>query len=540
MRDDAAGMNLLELAHPELALLAVVAILAIVATAAQKSKLPYPIYLLLVGVGIGFIPGVPEIEIEPELIFLVFLPPLVYAAGYFTSLRELRRNLRAVSLLAIGLVAATMLTVAVVAHALVPGMPWAVAFVLGAIVSPTDTVAAAAVLERLKVPRRIKHITEGESLLNDGTGLVLFSVAVGVVVSGDFSAGDAAFKFVVNIIGGLAVGVGVGFVYAALRRFNQHGPTDVLLSVLAGYAAYMPAELLHVSGVLATAACSIWLGWRTPKIVRDPETRIQINAVWVNVNYAINTILFLLVGLQLPRILDQLGAGNGRFWLDAVLIGLVVIVTRLVWVFPATWIPRRLSARIREDEETPSWRNVFLVGWIGMRGSVTLAAALAIPLTVNSGADFPMRDLVIFFAFGTILMTLVVQGLTLPKVIAVLKPAHDNDFFERAEAYARLKAAQAAITAIEAVNGEEWAREDTIERMRGMYEYRIRRQGARLDDDDDTTEYEERTRDYKRLVAIAHQAEREVLYTLRDSSTISDEVVDVINRDLDYEDVRML
>ncbi|MBC7460282.1 MAG: Na+/H+ antiporter [Thermoleophilia bacterium] len=532
-------MNLLELAHPELALLAVVAILAIVATAAQKSKLPYPIYLLLVGVGIGFIPGVPQVKVEPDLIFLVFLPPLVYAAGYFTSLRELRRNIRSVSLLAIGLVAATMVTVALVAHALVPGMPWAVAFVLGAIVSPTDTVAAAAVLDRLNVPRRIRHITEGESLLNDGTGLVLFSVAVGVVVSGDFSAGDAAITFALNIVGGLAVGVGVGYVYAALRRYNTHGPTDVLLSVLAGYSAYMPAEALHVSGVLATAACAIWLGWRTPQIVRDPETRIQINAVWVNATYAINTILFLLIGLQLPRTLDQLGAGSTRFWVDAVVIGLVVIATRLIWVFPATWVPRRLSKRIRDEEEMPPWRNVFLVGWIGMRGSVTLAAALAIPLTVDSGADFPLRDLVIFFAFGTILMTLVVQGLTLPKVIAVLKPVHDNDFFERAEAYARLKAAQAAIAALDEVVGEDWARDDTVERMRGMYEYRMRRQGARLDDEVDSSGYEERTRDYKRLVAIAHQAEREVLYTLRNSHTISDEVVDAINRDLDYEDVRL-
>ena len=531
-------MRLFDVTHPELLLLVIVVVLGLVATLAQRSRLPYPIYLLLVGVGIGFVPGVPLIEVDPELIFLVFLPPLVYAAAYFTSLRELRRNLRAVSLLAVGLVAATMLTVAFVAHALVPGMPWAVAFVLGAVVSPTDTVAAAAILDRLHVPRRIKHITEGESLLNDGTGLVLFSVAVTAVVTGHFSAAHASGLFVLNIVGGLLVGVAVGFVASALRRWNQHGQTDVLLSVLSGYAAYMPAEALHVSGILATAACGIWLGWRTPKIVRDPETRLQINAVWVNVSYAINTILFLLVGLQLPSILDRLGGNQLRWWGDALVLGVVVIATRLIWIFPATWIPRLTSARIRESEPAPSWRNVALLAWIGMRGSITLAAALAIPLTIDGGARFPMRDLVIFFAFGTILMTLVVQGLTLPTAIRILEPVHD-DYFERAEAWARMRAADAAIEALDAVAGESWARPDSVERLRSLYQYRLKTLGARLDDDVDSTPFEQRSRDWKRLLKTAHDAEREVLLTLRDTNTISDEVVDAVNRDLDYEDARL-
>ncbi|MCW2949758.1 MAG: Na+/H+ antiporter [Thermoleophilia bacterium] len=538
MHQNTVRMPLLDVEHPELVLLAIVAVLAIVATLAQRSKLPYPIYLVLVGAGIGFVPLMPEVQVPPDVIFLLFLPPLVYAAAYFTSLRELRRNIRPVSLLAIGLVAATMLTVALVAHAMVAGMPWPVAFVLGAIVSPTDTVAAIAVLDRLHVPRRIKHITEGESLLNDGTGLVLFSVAVTSVVSGNFSLADAGFRFAANIVGGLAVGAVVGMVFTALRRFNEHGQTDVLLSLLAGYAAYLPAESLHVSGVLAAAACGIWLGWRTPTIVRDPETRLQINAVWVNVSYAFITILFLLVGVQLTGILHHLDGQSGRIWLDAVVIGAIVIVTRLVWVFPGTYLPRALSRRIREQEPSVSWRNVLLVGWIGMRGSITLAAALAVPLVVHGGAPFPMRDLLIFFAFGTILMTLVVQGLTLPWAIKTLNPVHD-DYFERAEAYARLKAAEAALVAIDHVAPEAWARDDSVERLRALYRYRIKTLGARLDDSIDSAPFEARSRDWKRLLSTAHEAERAVLLTLRDTDTISDEVVDAINRDLDYEDARL-
>ena len=513
--------------------------LGVIAWVAQRSRVPYPIFLVLAGVAVGFIPGVPVIELDPDLVFVVFLPPLIYAAAYFTSLREFRANAVSISILALGLVVATMVTVAVVAHELVDGMTWPVAFVLGAIVSPTDPVAGTAVLERFRVPRRVSHIVEGESLVNDGSGIVLYRVAVAAVVSGSFSMLDASVEFIASCVGGVAIGVAVGAAWTWLRRRNSHGPTDVLLSLLAGYVADLPAEALHVSGVLATATTSIWLGWRTPTIVRDAETRLQIAGVWTNASFVINTVLFLLVGLQVRPILERIeGIGLGTLLGWGVAIGVTVMVTRLVFAFAMTALRRLVLPVLSPGTRLPAWRGTALVGWIGMRGAVSLAAALALPATVADGSAFPQRDLLVFLAFCVIVLTMVVQGLTLGLVVEALD-MDDDDVLQRSEAHARTVAAYAAIARLDELRGCSWIHDQALERLRSLHEYRARRFEARALSTEEAHGYDERAESWVRIVRELHEAQRAAILRLRDEGTISDEVMELVQRDLDLEDMRL-
>jgi CPA1 family monovalent cation:H+ antiporter len=522
----------------EWVLAASAAVLGFLAWFAQRSRIPYPIFLVLAGLGIGFVPGVPTFQLDPDVVFLVFLPPLIYAAAYFTSLRELRANARPISFLALGLVLATMATVAVVAHALVGGMPWSVAFVLGAIVSPTDPVAGTAVLERFRVPRRVTHIVEGESLINDGSGIVLYRVAVAAVVSGSFSVLHAGVEFVASVTGGVAVGIVVGVAWTWLRRRNTHGPTDVLLSLLAGYVAYLPAEALHVSGVLAAATTSIWLGWRTPTIVRDAETRLQIAGVWTNASFVLNTVLFLLVGMQMHGILERIdGVGTGRLVAYAAAIGATVMATRLVWTMFTSVLPGLFLPALR-SEGASRWRGPALVGWIGMRGAVSLAAALALPATIDGGAAFPQRDLVIFLAFGVIVMTLVVQGLTLGWVVEWLDMEDDGELI-RSEAHARMVAARAAIARLDELQGCSWIHDRALHRLRGLHEYRAERFEARALATEEEQYFDERAEAWVRIARELHAAQRAAILELRDSGEITDEVMELVQRDLDLEDVRL-
>ncbi|MCW2922829.1 MAG: Na+/H+ antiporter [Thermoleophilia bacterium] len=512
--------------------------LAALATLAQSSRLPYPIFLVLAGLAIGFVPGVPTPQLDPDVVFLVFLPPLIYAAAYFTSLRELERHASTISVLAVGLVVATMVAVAVVVHALVPDMSWAVAFTLGAIVSPTDPVAGSAVLERMQVPRAVMHIVEGESLINDGSGIVLYRVAVAAVVTGTFSIADAGVEFLTSVVGGVAVGVVVGAVMTFLRRRNEHGSTDVLLSVLSGYAAYLPAEALHVSGVLAVATASIWLGWRTPTIVRDAETRLQINALWTNLNFVLNAVLFLLVGLQMHGILDRLhgvGAGQLVWWGAATAV--TVMVTRLVFIFPTGLLPGLLSKRLH-DRQGRTWRGVLLAGWIGMRGAVSLAAALALPVTIHGDTPFPHRDLLVYLTFCVIMGTLLVQGLTLGRIVDWLE-LEDDGSFARSESHARMVAASAAVAHIESLDGVEWIEPDSLERLRRIHDYRERRFAAHVHDTEELERFEQRAEAWVRASHEVQEVQRGALVRLRDEGEITDEVMHLVQRDLDLEDVRL-
>jgi Na+/H+ antiporter len=503
----------------ELILLALLAAITGLTALAPLLRVPYPILLVVGGLALGFIPGVPELSLPPELVLVGILPPLLYSAAFFTGLRELRANLRQISLLSIGLVVATMLGVAAVAH-LATDLTWPACFVLGAVVAPTDPIAATAIARRFGVPRQIVSIAEGESLVNDATALVLYAAAVAAVVSGSFSIWSAGADFVVSVIGGLAVGLAVGWVVAQVRIRLDNIPSEILIALLCGYLAYIPAQALGVSGVLAAVTIGVYLGWRAPEL-STPAMRMQGRAVFETLVFVVNALLFTLIGLQLNPILDALGNESaGNLILDAALVTAAVIVVRLAWTFAIG--PR----------EYP-----LIIGWMGMRGAVTLAAALALPLETDAGTGFPGRELITFLAFSVILGTLVGQGLTLPKLLRRVE-LEDDGLEEKEDTKARIYAADAALRRIDELADEDWVREETAERMRGLYNFRRSRFLARFDGDDDGS-IEQQSTDYQRLRRELLEAERSAVVGLRREGRISDEVMRRVERDLDLEDSRL-
>jgi monovalent cation/hydrogen antiporter len=516
-----------------LALMVAVAALSIVARAVN---LPYPILLVLGGLVMGFIPGLPDIELPPEFVLVLFLPPLLYYAAFFSSPREMRADLRAISLLAIGLVLATTAAVAVVAHALIGGLPWAAAFALGAIVSPTDPLAATSIARRLGVSRRLVTLLEGESLVNDATGLVAYRIAV-AAVGGSFVAWEAGLRFVASSAGGVAIGLVVGWLVAEVRRRLEDPPIEIVLSIVTGYAAYLPAEMLEVSGVLAAVTAGFFVGWRAPELA-SPATRLLGFSFWEVFTYLLNASLFMLVGLQLHPILSGV-TGRSAVALAGlgVAISAVVIGVRLAWGFTVPYIIRALDRRPSQVARRAGPRERLVVGWSGMRGAVSLAAALALPLEDASGQSFPERNLIIFLTFAVILSTLVVQGLTLPALIRRLRLRGD-DVDEREELQARLDATDAALARLEELAAEDWTRDDTIDRLRGLYEYRRKRLSARagLVEDDG---YEERSLAYQRVLRELLEAQRRAIIRLRNEGAISNDVMHRVERDLDLEDSRL-
>src|SRR5215210_2282841 len=502
----------------------------------QFVRVPYPILLVLGGVGIGFVPGAPHVELSPDLVLVAVLPPLLYGGAFFTSLRELRASMRAIGLLAVGLVLVTMVAVAVVAHMAIPGLGWPGAFVLGALVSPTDPTAAAAIAERLGLPPRLVALIEGESLVNDGTALVAYRFAVAAVVTGSFSLFEASWQFVLNVVGGIAIGLAVGYLIRQLRRRIDNSPVEITIALLSGYFGYLPAQAAGVSGVLAAVTVGIYMGWHTPELT-TAQTRLQGEAVWEIVFLLLNGLLFALVGLQLPSVLDAL-SGRSTWSLIgyAALVSAVVVAARFAWLL-ATYLAAVLSRRIREDDPAPSWREKAVVAWSGMRGAVSLAAALSLPLTVEAGTAFPDRDLIIFLTFGVILATLVVQGLTLPGLIHVLR-LEDDGLAEKEEAKARIRAAEAAVERLEELVDEEWVREDTAERIRGLYGFRQERFRSRFDPEADGAA-DDRSRDYQRLRRELLEAERRAVQDLRREGRIDDAVMRRVVRDLDLEEARL-
>jgi monovalent cation/hydrogen antiporter len=536
------GTPLVQLAalstETELVVFGVLLAAAALVVAATFTEVPYPILFVVGGLAAGFVPGIPNVELNPDLVLVIVLPPLLYSASFFSSLRDLRANLRPISLLSIGLVGATTFAVAAIAHAVIDELSWEAAVVLGAVVSPTDPIAATAIAQRLNVPRRVVTIVEGESLINDATALILYRFAVAAVVTGTFSLTDAGLEFVGNAAGGIAIGLVAGWAVAQVRRRLDDAPTEITISLMTAYFAYLPAVALDVSGVLAAVTAGIYLGWRAPRLVTSPATRLQLLAVWEILVFVLNALLFVLLGLQFQRLLDALGGYSAVTLVGyGALVAGAVIAIRIVWVFPFTYLLRRLSPRVRDRDPSPPWQQTLLVAWTGMRGAVSLAAALAIPLETDAGAPFPARDLIIFLTFCVILATLVLQGLSLPRLIRSLD-VDDDGGAEYEENKARLHAAKAAIARIDALAAQDWVRDQTADRMRALYDYRLRRFKARFDDGDDGA-LEEQSLSYQRLRREALEAEREAVVELRNRGLINDEVMYRVVRDLDLEDTRL-
>jgi Na+/H+ antiporter len=512
-------------------LLALMVAVAGLSVLARVVRVPYPILLVLGGLVLGFLPGMPAVELPPELVLVAFLPPLLYWAGFFASPRDLQADARAISMSAVGLVLATAVAVAVTAHAMVEGMTWPAAFALGAIVSPTDPLAASAIGRRLGVPRRLLTLLEGESLVNDATALVAYRIAVAAAVGGSFVAWQAGLRFVVGTAGGVAVGLLVGWLVAELRRRLDEPVVEIVVSVFTGYAAYLPAELLGVSGVLAAVTAGLYVGWRAPELA-SAATRLLGFSFWEVLVYLANAVLFILVGLQLRPILEELdGTAMAVLVGQGALVSAVVVAVRLGWGFSIPYLVRLVDRRPSQVMRRVGARERLMIGWSGMRGAVSLAAALALPL------DFPMRNLILFLTFSVIFATLVVQGLTLPTLIRRLNFEQD-DAEEREEIRARLAATHAALDRLDELAGADWTRDDTVERLHGLYEFRRRRLKARggyLEDDGS----EDRSQAYQRLLRELLQAQRQAIVRLRNQGQISNDVMHRIERELDLEDTRL-
>ena len=512
-------------------LLIVVVALAIFA---KKVALPYPVLLVIGGLVLGFVPGLPAIKLEPDLVFLFLLPPLLYPAALFTSWRDFRANLSPILLLAIGLVLLTTAFVAVVAHSLT-GLPWATAFILGAIISPTDAVAATAIANRLRVPQRIVTILEGESLVNDATALVAYRFAIAAMISGTFSLSEASLRFILVALGGTGIGLSVGWLASRLQRRLDDPPVQITISLLTPFAAYIPAERLHVSGVLAVVASGLFLGWRTPQFLTS-RTRLNLYVFWEMMVFLLNGLVFILIGLQLPRLLHSLSGRSLKqlFWHGA-LISCATIVVRIAWVFTSTNVLRLISASLRKRDPYPAWQNLAIVAWTGMRGVVSLAAALALPLTLSDGSPFPGRDYILFITFCVILATLVLQGLSLPVVIRRLGMV-DDGLANVEERTARLKANEAALAYLREVDSQ--FPPDIMDRLRAEYDDRIRQLEVCASTAGDRSD-ESYAPSYQRLQQDALDVERRTIIQLRDEYVINDEVLRRIQSDLDHAEARL-
>jgi monovalent cation/hydrogen antiporter len=509
--------------HDIESILVLVLAAALLVRLADFGKIPAPIVLVVGGLAIAFVPGLPSVELEPETIFLIFLPPLVYAAGWRTSPLELRTVVRPLALLSVGLVFLTGAVVAAVAHATVPGMGWAEAAVLGAVLAPTDTVAATSIFRRLGAPDRVRLLVEGESMINDGTALVLYRIAVGVATGTAFSLGGAALEFVAIAAGGILVGIGIGVVSDRVLRRLADSDLAIMLSVLTAYGAYIGAEELGVSGILAAVVAGVYAGYRSPHTL-DADIRLNAIAFWSVLVFGLEVTLFVLLGLQLPEIVDTLEASptgvNQLVW-PIVAIAAASIGARLAFVF----------AIGAGAGETAGQR--FAVGWSGMRGAVSLAAALAVPLSVAG------RPQIIFLTFALILITIVGQGLSLPFIVRALGLENPRRWSDE-EAVARMEAAQSALDRLDQMESDKRADEKQLVRLRDLYRARFRMCQAVLGGEDpETAAREQRLADYGGLRRELIGVEREELLELRGAGRLRHQTLRQIERDLDLEEARI-
>jgi CPA1 family monovalent cation:H+ antiporter len=495
---------------------------------ASRTRTPYPIVLVLGGVGLGFVPGLPAVSFEPQLLLVMVLPPILYQAAFSTSWRDFKANRRAIGMLAIGLVVATTLSVGAVLKLLVPDIPWAIAFAFGAIVSPPDAVAATAILSRLSIPRRIVTILEGESLVNDASGLVLYKIAIVAALTGSFSLMEATGEFVWVATAGIAIGLAVAWVSVPATRAVKEPLLQCLVSIAVPYAAFLVSEVLHVSGVLAVVAAGLARA-RSAAVIATPESRIMVLAMWNFIVFTLNSFIFMLIGWQLRGILDRIsGFGLGELLAMGLALSGAAIAVRFLWVFPATYLPRFLSASLRRDDPYPAPNQVFVTAWCGMRGIVSLAVALALPLTLHDGTPFPYRDLLIFLTFAVIAVTLVGQGLTLAPVIRALKVGADWSAHEE-ERGARLAVANAAMRGIDRFVEKDGTDAARVAHLRQMY---LDERDAQMPRGLVMSEEADIGRKARRA---ALHAQRNELLELWRSSKISDEVFHKLERELDYQ-----
>ncbi len=513
-------------------ILLLLAVMVVVAVTARRLNIAPSILLVIAGVGLALVPGLPAMQLAPELVLLVLLPPLIYTAGVSMSWREFRFNLRPIALLAFGCVVFTTCVVAATGHWLL-GLPWAVGFILGAIVSPPDVVAPLAIAQRLGLPRRLLLVLEGEGVANDATALILYRFAVVAVSTGSFSLGQAVGTFAAIVVGEIAYGIGIGWLSLRIRRWARDPRVEITLSLMTPYVAYWVPEHLGGSGVLATIAAGLYVSWKGPLLI-SATTRLQGIFFWDLIIYLIEGFVFLLTGLQARTLFESVE----RFTLlelaiSTAIVTAVIIAARFIWVFPAVYLPRRLSASLRKRDPSPPWQQTFVLAFVGVRGVVSLAAALALPLTLANGANFPYRDRILFITFGVIILTLVGLGLMLPAVIRWLGLARHSEQERKsereAELAARREAIEAALHRLDELEAGQKIPKEIAELLRSRHDHRrrqilseeLRVMGADL-----------------KLQLI--QIEREYIYQLLRDGRITDEARRKLERELDLEEASIL
>jgi CPA1 family monovalent cation:H+ antiporter len=517
--------------------LILLAVLAGTALLARRINVAPAILLLLTGTALAFVPGMPSLELPPELVLLVVLPPLIYSASVAMSWREFKSNLRPIILLSVGCVIFTACAVAAATHYLI-GLPWSVGFLLGAIVAPPDVVAPLAIARKLGMPRRILVILEGEGLANDATALILYRFAVAAISTGMFSLPKATGTFAVIVVAELLFGAAIGWLSLRARHRARDPQVEITLSLITPYLAFWIPHHFGGSGVIATVACGLYMSWNGPLLISS-ATRLQGIFFWDLVIYLIEGFLFLLTGFQMRSLLEN----SKAFPLDdilfaTVLVAVIVIVARFAWVYPATYLPRLLSRRLRERDPTPSWRTVFVIAFTGVRGAVSLAAALALPYALPNGEGFPYRDLILFVSFGVIFITLVGLGLGLPLVVrwlGVAQEGRDEHVREHeSEIEARREALAAALASLDAMTDDRELSDEVVKLLRARHETRANQLPDSLDPErhDASAAGTDLTRE---LIS----AERKFIHALLRDGKITDETRRRIERDLDLEEASL-
>jgi Na+/H+ antiporter len=518
---------------------ALLMVISVIAFLAARMRIPAAILLVLAGVGLALIPGLPPVELAPEVVLLLVLPPIIYSSSVAMSWREFRFSLRPISLLAVGCVAFTATAVAAASHFLL-GFSWELGFVLGAIVSPPDAVAPLSIARRLQLPRRIVVILEGEGLANDATALILYRFAVAAVGGGAFSLAHAASTFVAIVLGEFVFGIAIGWSMLHLRRWVGNPRIEIMLSLLTPFVAYWPPELVGGSGVLATVTAGLYISWNGPRLIGAP-TRLQGIFFWDFLIYLIEGIVFLLTGLQAHTLIAGLKTYSAsQLAISAAIVSVAVVVTRFVWMFPATYLPRWLIPSIARDDPAPPWQWPFVLAFTGVRGIVSLAAALAIPLTTADGGPFPHRDLILVLTFVVVLVTLVGQGLTLPAVVRALglsNAGRRERAAQRVEEFeVRREAIDAAGARLDVLAADPEVPDEIVARLRAHHRQRLAQIAVRSAEDADQRKLVSKADELDLLLI---DAERELVNRKYRDGALKDETRRRIERELDLRDAQL-